>query len=216
LASRITYEDRWLQLRSDRCQTIEGAIIDPYHVIESADWVNVVALRRDRRLLLAREYQHGCGEVVTGLVGGVIEPADISAEAAARRELLEETGYGGGTFTQILTCYANATRQNNAVTSFLAVDVELLAEPRLDPGGAEAVEIVEDDLPAVLSRLCRGELRMSAMHVAALWSAAAAILTTGIPAAADLRERIGAMLTPLQHGHWTAPPLQTQGQQDDR
>ena len=171
LASRVTLADRWLKLREDRCETAHGAIVECYHVIECGDGVNVVAINREGRLLLTREYRHGAGMVLTGIPAGLIDADDISPEAAARRELLEETGYGGGTFAPLLTCWANPARQNNRVTSFLATEVERLAEPRLDP--TEAVEVREADPAQTLDRLRRGDLVLSATHVAALWSAAA-------------------------------------------
>src|SRR5215469_5889261 len=104
LATAIAYEDQWLRVRSDACLTGGGVRINPYHVIECPDWVNVVALTGpDLQLVLIREYRHGRGEILTGLVSGTIERTDLTmgldgAEAAARRELLEETGYGSGRF----------------------------------------------------------------------------------------------------------------------
>jgi ADP-ribose pyrophosphatase len=194
LTSRILFEDRWLRLRNDRCETSEGAVVPSYHVLECADGVNIVALTGEGRLLLAREYRHGCGEVVTGIPAGMIEATDASPEAAARRELLEETGYGGGQFTPMLTCWANAARQTNRVTSFLAVGVEPLSSPSLDP--AEAIDLIHGDLPEVFERLRRGEWRMQSTHVAALWSVAAAILTGAAAVAGDLRDRLRAALSP--------------------
>jgi ADP-ribose pyrophosphatase len=171
LASRVTVADRWLKLREDRCQTPHGAIVETYHVIECADGVSVVALTAAGKLLLTREYRHGCGAIVTGLPAGSTDPADATAEAAARRELLEETGYGGGSFAPLLTFWANPARQNNKVTSFLATGVAHIAAPRLDP--AEAVEVREADLAETLDRIGAGELIMSPTSVAALFAAAA-------------------------------------------
>lgn len=200
LGSSITYEDRWLRVRSDHCLTAEGVHIAPYHVIEYPDWVNVVALTRgDHRLVLVKQYRHGRGELLTELVSGTIEPAAAgpqleTAETAARRELQEETGYRGGCFERILTSYPNTANYSNQVTSFLALDVEPGGKPALD--ATEKVDVVLEDLPRVMRLLRSGEFRMQAMHVAALWSAVVSIIAGGehFAAAAPLRSERLAVL----------------------
>lgn len=199
-ASRITYRDRWLTLRSDSCVAADGTPIDPYHVLEFPDWVNVVALTRDtQRLLLVREYRHGYGRVITGLVSGTVERTDgpdtaARAEAAARRELEEETGHRGGTFLPVLAAYANPANQTNRVTSFLAIDVE--PGGTLAPDQTEALELVVADLPAVLVALRDGGMIMQVSHAAALWAAVGRILAggDGLAVLAPLRARLLAAL----------------------
>ena len=178
----MTFADRWLRVRTDDCLTADGVSVSPFHVIESADWACIVALTADLRLVLVREYRHARGIVIAGLPGGVVEPDDGDgflsiAEAGARRELLEETGYGGGRFVPILTTYPDPANQTNIATAFLALGVEPKAAQKLDAG--EAVELVLADFPTVLRQLSAGELRMHAVHVAALWAAAARIVLDG-------------------------------------
>ena len=67
LDSRIEYKDRFLAHRMDKCETPHGQIVDPYHVIELPNWVNMVAVTEDHQVLMVREYRHGIGEVVFGL-----------------------------------------------------------------------------------------------------------------------------------------------------
>ena len=55
------YKDQFLNHRIDRCVTRDGVIVDPYHVIEYSDWVNIVAVTSDLDILLVREYWHGGG-----------------------------------------------------------------------------------------------------------------------------------------------------------
>ena len=196
IASETAFRDRWLTVRSDTCVTSDGVEVSPYHVIEYPDWVNVVALTRNgARLILVREYRHGRGEVLSGLVSGTLEPSDgddlaAAAETAARRELQEETGYVGGRFVRILDSYPNPANHSNRVSSFLAFDVEPSPARALDP--TESIEILFDDLDATLLQLRDGDLRMQAMHVAALWSAAARIMADDSlpPSAQALRKKL--------------------------
>ncbi|MGR9343038.1 NUDIX hydrolase [Rhizobium leguminosarum] len=172
-ASRITYEDRWIRVRSDDCVTADGTVIAPFHVLDYPDWINVIPVMPDGRVLLTREYRHGRGEIVLGLVAGGVERSDSNtgdtALAAAQRELREETGYEASTFVKLLTSYPNAASHSNAVTSWLALGLSKAGEPRFDPG--EKVELLFTDLAAILADLQSGAVIMQSMHVAALFTA---------------------------------------------
>ncbi|MBY5366907.1 NUDIX hydrolase [Rhizobium leguminosarum] len=172
-ASRITYEDRWIRVRSDDCVTADGTVIAPFHVLDYPDWINVIPLMPDGRVLLTREYRHGRGEIVAGLVAGGVEPGDSktgdAAMAAARRELREETGYEASSFVKLLTSYPNAANHSNVVTSWLALGLSKVGEPAFDPG--EKVDLLFADLAAILGDLQSGAVIMQSMHVAALYAA---------------------------------------------
>lgn len=200
LSSQTTYEDRWLRLRSDHCVTVDGQEVAPFHVIERSDWVNVVALTHAGQLVLVREYRHGVGQVMLGLICGGIEAADgadqaAQIEPAARRELLEETGYAAERWLPILSSFPNSANHSNAVTAFLALGAELRGAQALDE--SEAIEVVLQDFADVVVQVRDGRMTMQAMDVAALWSAVAQILA-GAPALGDvtqLRRRLLEALT---------------------
>src|SRR5262245_22967560 len=111
LESRVTYEDRWLKLRTDRCETPSGKILQGFHVVEFPDWINVVALDQELHVILALEYRHGAGRRVLGLPSGILEPSDESPARGAERELQEETGYGAGRFFELGSAAPNPAIQ---------------------------------------------------------------------------------------------------------
>jgi len=63
-------------------------------VIDAPDWVNVVALTPDGRLVLVKQFRFGIDDFSVEVPGGVMEPGEDPV-AAAQRELREETGYTG-------------------------------------------------------------------------------------------------------------------------
>ena len=200
LSSATTYEDRWLKLRSDHCVSADGRDISPFHVIERSDWVNVVALTHAGQLVLVREYRHGVGQVMLGLICGGIEAVDGAnpagkVEQAGRRELLEETGYAAERWLPILATFPNSANHSNKVTSFLALGAELCAVQQLDDN--EAIEVAPDDFVDVVLRVRDGAMTLQAMDVAALWSAVARILAGGpeLGDIAQLRARLVQALT---------------------
>ena len=196
LDSRLSFADPWLRVRSDRVRTAEGDVFGPFHVIEYPDWVTIVPLAEGSfRLLLVREYRHGVGAVLAGLPGGLVDPADgvvpeEAAGTAARRELLEETGYAGGQMEHLATLHPNPSNQSNAAYCYLATG--LFSEMQSKPGGVgEAQELLEVDLVETLAAVRDGLLPWHAIHVAALWSAAARI-------AGDKTARFGSLPSRLR------------------
>ena len=63
MKSKYLLRDRWLTLRADTCETPDGVTVDPYYVLEYPDWVHIVALDSDGRVLITRQYRHAvaCG-----------------------------------------------------------------------------------------------------------------------------------------------------------
>lgn len=193
LEHRITYHDRWLTVRSDRCVTPSGLIVDPYHVLEYPTWVNVVAITPEPRVVLVREYRHGVGEVVVGIPGGVMDPEDASPDDTVRRELREETGYTAARLIRLGKSYANAGSQNNLMWSYLAIGAQRTHEPA--PDATEEIEVLQEDLAAFIGAIEAGTITVQAMHITTLLWAVRYMTRNPLPGLEDLRRQLAASPT---------------------
>ena len=188
--SRTTYRDPWLTVRSDDCRTTSGVAVAPYHVIELPTWLNIVALTAEGRIVLVTEYRHGTAEVLKGLPSGTMDPDDADPVGAARRELLEETGFGGGEFVTLGRYPANPANQTNDVVPLLAVGVERIAEQSLD--ASEEIEVTTEDFDDWYAQVCRFHHRIQISHVATAMLASRMILGRRFPGLEPLRRRLSA------------------------
>ncbi|MEH2230992.1 MAG: NUDIX hydrolase [Nostoc sp.] len=100
LKSRHLVKDRWISVRSDTCQMPNGTIVDPYYVLEYPTWVNVVALTKKQEIILVKQYRHGLKQTILELPSGAVKTEDVLPMEAAKRELLEETGYTSNHFIE--------------------------------------------------------------------------------------------------------------------
>ncbi|OWK33213.1 NUDIX hydrolase [Sphingomonas dokdonensis] len=165
VASRLVIDDPWLRVRADDCVTAEGARIAPFFVTEYPDWAIVVAIDTDGCLLLVDQYRHGWGVTSRELPTGAVDPGDVDAIAAGQRELLEETGYGGGDWRLVATLAPNPSNQSNRCFVLLATGVTKLAEPQDEP--TERLRLVALPVAEAVAVGRRGGI-VQAMHVAAL------------------------------------------------
>ena len=131
LESSWLFRSGFLGLRRDRCRLPDGRLAADHYWLELRDAAIVVALTPDQRVLLAREYKHGAGDVLQSLPAGFIEAGE-APEAAARRELLEETGYTGGVFEPLGGFLVLPALSTMTIHAFLARDVVKTADPRTD------------------------------------------------------------------------------------
>lgn len=162
LQSKYLIKRPWLTARVDKVQLPSGVVNDEYYVLEYPDWVNVTAITRDGRFVMVRQYRHGLRETLTELCAGVIDPADKSPLDAARRELWEETGYGGGQWSLLLKASPNASAMTNMSYCFLARDVEQVSTQHLEPTEDISVLLLEES--EVLDLLARGEMKQALMQ----------------------------------------------------
>src|SRR3984893_2835109 len=131
IASKITYRDQWLTLRSDEVRLPDGSTLAPYHTVESPDWVSIIPITAGDEVVLTEEYRHGARRVLMKFPGGLIDPGE-SAEEAGARELLEETGYGEGVWHDLGMIFDAAARLSAVGRGFLVVGVRPIASPRQD------------------------------------------------------------------------------------
>ena len=91
-----------------------------------------VHITADGKFVLVRQYRHALGVVEYELCAGTMDAADASPLDAAKRELLEETGYAGGEWSEFTTLSANPTSMNNLNHTFVAKGVEKVSAQHLD------------------------------------------------------------------------------------
>lgn len=165
LSSEYLFRRPWLTARRDRVELPDGRVFNEFYALEYPDWVNVIAITAEGKFVMVRQYRHGLDDVFVELCAGCVEPEESPIDAA-RRELLEETGYGGGEWEQFDVLSANPSTMTNLNTTFIARGVTLQGEQKLDPSEEIAVELYSRN--EVLGMLRRNEIKQALM-AAPLW-----------------------------------------------
>ena len=166
-SSHYVFDERWLKIRSDRCENADGVIIEPYYVNEPCDWVHVVAFDKQERILITRQYRHGSQLIELEVpCGGV----DVNEDplAAMKRELLEETGCIAERFEALPVTSANPSSHANKVFPFMALGVEQIAEQNLDK--TEEIEFEFIAIADLMSLIDKGIFRQP-IHIASIFMA---------------------------------------------
>jgi len=142
--------------RYDYCEHPQSRAVLRRIVLESVDWVNLVALTADGRSVMVRQYRFGVGYSTLETPGGMVDPGETPL-AAAQRELREETGYTGGTWHYLGAVEPNPAFHNHLCHHFLARDVVASHAQSLSGGEAIRVELMTEE--AVRGAVQSGEIR---------------------------------------------------------
>lgn len=162
-----------MNVREDHVRLPHGVEMEEYHVLEYPDWTCTIPVTTAGELVMIEQYRYGIDQITLELPGGAIG-LDEPPLDAARRELTEETGYGGGEWSFVGKSAPDPTRHTNWAWFYVAHGVEDLGAQDLDEAEHIGVKIVPG--AEALELAVSGGLA-HAVHVAALlWADAKGLL----------------------------------------
>lgn len=141
VAREVRGDYKVFRVREDRRRSPRTGDDHTFYVIEAGDWINVIPLTEDGQVVCIRQWRHGREEVTLEVPGGMVDPGE-TPEAAARREMREETGYDAARIVYLGAVAPNPAIQNNLCHSFLALGAYPAGPPRFDGTEDIAVELV--------------------------------------------------------------------------
>ena len=173
-------QKRWEQLerrtvyRSRIFDVVQQVSLSPrsgahhtFFLLQTCDWVNVIPLTEANEVIFVRQFRHGIDDFTLEIPGGMMDHSDRSAQDAALRELVEETGYTSENVTSLGSIDPNPAIQSNRCHTFLARNVVQSTQPQLD--NTEDCEVVRIPLNDVPQLIRNGSITHSLVVVAFHW-----------------------------------------------
>ena len=166
LSSKRVGDFRIFQVRSDLRRSPRTGQEHDFFVLESVDWVNVVAVTPDQHLVMVEQFRHGSNTVELEIPGGMMDPEDSSPVASGVRELREETGYEGCEARLIGDILPNPAIMSNTCHTVLVEDCELKHATVFDHSEDLVTCLVPiEDLPGLIrSKRIRHSLVVVALY----------------------------------------------------
>jgi ADP-ribose pyrophosphatase len=128
--------------RRRRRSALRPERVADFYVMECADWVNVIALTDDARVVMVEQYRQGTDDITLEIPGGLVDPGEGPLEAGLR-ELREETGFASDRPGALIGCVApNPALQSNRCHTALVRGVARVGAQDLDNNEEIAVRCV--------------------------------------------------------------------------
>ena len=142
--SKLLGDFRIFKLRSDQRVSPRTGQTHDFVVLESNDWVNVIARTPERQLVMIHQYRVGSNTVELEIPGGLMDAGE-SPVAAAVRELREDTGYEGEHARVLGKIWPNPAIQGNTCFTVLIENCRCKHPVQFDAGEDLQTQLVDED-----------------------------------------------------------------------
>ena len=153
LSSESVFKGRLLDVRRDKVRLPNGAEVTREYVVHPGAAM-VVPLLADGQVLLVRQYRYPLHRAFIEFPAGKIDPGEAPRQTA-ERELIEETGYRAGNFTELTTIHNAIGYSDERIVLYLAEDLTV-GEQELDEH--EFVELFTAPLSHLMAWIAAGEV----------------------------------------------------------
>jgi 8-oxo-dGDP phosphatase len=171
-SSEVVYDGRIISVRQDQV-AMPGETTSQRDVVVHPGAVGVVALDDRGRVLLVNQYRHPVGRRLDELPAGLLDVDGEPALAAAKRELAEEAGLGGGTWHVLADALTSPGMTDEAIRLFLAREITVVDRDVQEHEEADMTSAWVD-LEEAVRRVLAGELE-NAMAVLGVLAADRAV-----------------------------------------
>ena len=135
-----------------------------FYVLDAGPWVNIIPVTASNDVVMIRQWRHGIADFTLEVPGGMVDTTDPSPKHAARREMIEETGFDSRRIAELGQVHPNPAILGNICFSYIARDVHRV--PRPAENGAEET-IVEFVPLRAIPQLIASRKIMHALTIAA-------------------------------------------------
>ncbi|HEX3289988.1 MAG TPA: NUDIX hydrolase [Gaiella sp.] len=161
----------WLTIESHAVELPDGRVVENWPWVVSRQFSNVVAVTDEGRFVLFRQTKYGADGTTLGTAGGYLDPGE-DALTAARRELLEETGYEATDWTSLGSYVVDGNRGCGLAHLFLARGARRVGDAVSDD--LEEQELLTMTRAEVETALLRGEFKVMS------WATAVAVALVAV------------------------------------
>ena len=152
LSVKLLQTTKKFELYVQRLRSPKGDYEDDFYFFDIVDWVNVIAITAQQEVVMVEQYRFGVHKASLEIPGGMLESKEDRPEAAASRELAEETGYTAEVFEPLGAVYPNPAMQTNTCFTYLARNAVLSKPQKLDDAEDIRVLLVPlADIPKLIT-----------------------------------------------------------------
>jgi 8-oxo-dGTP pyrophosphatase MutT (NUDIX family) len=167
LSDESVYSCRIFTLRRERSRFSRDDVEHDFHLLDCPEWVNIIPLTAANEVVMVRQFRHGTHDYTLEVPGGMVDAEDPSPLVAARREMIEESGYDSDDVRPLGVIHPNPAIQGNRCHTFIAHDVRPCVQPKFD--STEETEVALVPLASVPDLIKDGTIGHALVVVAFHW-----------------------------------------------
>lgn len=138
IKDKKVYETPIFSLHEKKVLPDAGSDAANFYVLQAPEWINVISLTEDNHIILVEQYRHGIDEPTLEIPGGMVDEGEEPIEAA-KRELLEETGFEADSWEALGKTSSNPAILSNFTHLYLATGCKKTGPQQTD--GHEDIDV---------------------------------------------------------------------------
>ena len=152
-SKKILWQGKFLKVISKEFVNKNGSIglWECVERIGSTGIVAIFATTKQKELVLTKQFRFPIEKYIVEFPAGLLDKEGESTKEAARRELLEETGYKADKLIYINEGYFNAGMNDSKIINFYAPEVKFVGFDNIQSDDSEEIEVVKAPLNRLIN-----------------------------------------------------------------